>query len=172
MAEPFDLSEEQVYKHIVLKKKADHGDEDNAYYLIIGPGVIFAVDIIREDGPHWSEIALAAYRHYETKELAYVFQFDVVNHVTGEFVKEYLYGIPYSFPRIAPVDMYLREWGPDLDESKYHALLATPNVRGSVALLLGSFVPGTMHIPHIHTWFKKHQLNTCISIAPLPASEE
>lgn len=166
---PGVLSEEQVYKYIVLKKQAGHGGEENAYYLIIGPGVIFAIDIKRTDGPHWSEIALAAYRQYETEELKFVFQFEVVNYVTVRFITEVLYNRPDCLVDGTRANRNIVVWGPDLNEPEYHALLATPNIRGSVALLLGGFVRGTMHIPHIITWSgHDSKLNICIFIAPLP----
>jgi hypothetical protein len=55
--------------------------------ILFSPGCIFARAGYRKDGPNWSEIALAIYRHFETEDLGYVFQVNVANDDTKDLVK-------------------------------------------------------------------------------------
>jgi hypothetical protein len=50
---------------------------------------IFASTSRTLNGPHWSEIAEAAYRPFETENLRHVFQSNVVNDGTVEHMETY-----------------------------------------------------------------------------------
>jgi hypothetical protein len=134
----------------------------NDYVFVVGPGVICALFSDRYDGPHWSEIALAVYRHYETEELKYVFRVHVVNDKTHDFVGDLYTKFDYDWP-----NMQARNW--ERGSHEYSGLLATPNVRGVVALMLGEFARGTRYVPYVMTWTDNYQkrgrLHMCIPIS-------
>ncbi|KAJ5915516.1 hypothetical protein N7466_011449 [Penicillium verhagenii] len=144
------LSTGRKYTRVVLRQrrrssKSGCGTTRNDYVLQTGPGVICALDSRRIDGPHWSDIAIATYRKYETEDLRYVFRVNVNNPVTTATVCDiYLQnGLP------AP-DARCRAWCHGTPE--YQAILSTPNARGVSALVLGGFERGTKWIPTIITW--------------------
>ncbi|KAJ5628202.1 hypothetical protein N7490_010430 [Penicillium lividum] len=138
------------YTRIVLRQrrrpsKSGGGKTENSYLLQTGPGVIFALESKRIDGPHWSEIALAAYRSYEVKKLRYVFRVNVINPITTAIVREIYAKNHCQWP-----DRRRECWWHGTPE--YQAILSTPNARGVAALVLGGFERGTRYIPVIMTW--------------------
>ncbi|KAJ6013352.1 hypothetical protein N7540_007943 [Penicillium herquei] len=142
----YNLSDDRKYKMVVIQKS----DDDfliNDYYLMTGPGVIFSLNCHREDGPHWSEIVSAAYRHYETAgvDLRYVFRVNVVNPTTSLLISRL-----YRANGLAWPDPELMHWRYDTPE--YRAILSTPNGRGVAALVIGGFERGTKYISEIITW--------------------
>lgn len=116
----------------------------NEYILQVGPVCIFALLSCRVNGPHWSDIALAVYYHYETEDLRYVFRVDVVNDITRSLVTKNLYSARNG---LRWPDIVMRAWRHDIPE--YTALWSTPNARGVAGLVLGGF---TKYVPEIVTW--------------------
>ncbi|KAJ5663954.1 hypothetical protein N7507_004685 [Penicillium longicatenatum] len=142
------ISTKRRYTRVTLRQRRrskSGGKTKNDYVLQTGPGVIFALESQRTDGPHWSDIALAAYRTYEAEDLRFVFRVNVINPLTTAIVR----------------DAYLRNsrrW-PDRHRSywwhgspAYQAIMSTPNARGVAALVLGGYERGTRWIPVIITW--------------------
>lgn len=149
MAATVGLSVRDEYKTVEVMKKVrlDSGHVDyNDYLMQVGPGVIFALFSCRVDGPHWSEVALAVYRHYETEDLRYVFRVDVVNDHAVDLVTNRLY-VPDNGLRWP--DHEARVWEQATPE--FRALLSTPPVRGVAGLVLGGF-KGTKRISGVTTW--------------------
>ncbi|KAJ5577920.1 uncharacterized protein N7459_006884 [Penicillium hispanicum] len=150
MVSDLDLPIHHHYKIITILKKA-RVESDKAYYndyvIQVGPGVIFALFSTRVNGPHWSEIALAVYRHYETADLRYVFRVDVVNDAAVELIANQLYtpANGLQWPDHEP-----KVWEQGTPE--YRALLSTPPVRGVASVALGGFDRGAKHISGITTW--------------------
>lgn len=160
--------DQTIYKGISLQREYTGGDRVlfNDYDILVGPGVIFAVYSERYDDPHWSGIELAVYRHFETEGLKYVFRFNVTNTETSDFVTKSLYSL--SNDKDWP-SMNLMQW--ELVSPKYHALLATPIVRGVVGFLLEGFPRESPCIPCILTWVDDNGgLNMCIPIPLVPLS--
>lgn len=118
------LPSAQVYKWLVLAK--DH----NNYVILFGPGCIFARAGYRKNRPNCSEIALVVYRHFETEDLGYVFQANVVNEDNKDLVKRMCERNGFKYrSRGARVWKY--------GTSHYRAIWATPNARGVAGLVLG-----------------------------------
>ena len=151
MAASVGLPIDPCYKDVSVQKRVqlESGGEyyHNEYLMRIGPGVIFSLFSNRMNGPHWSEIALAVYRHYETEELRYVFRVDVVNHAAVDFVTKHLYTLQND---LTWPDYEAKVWEPG--SSEYRALLSTPPVRGVAALVLGGYERDTKHIAGVATW--------------------
>lgn len=143
----YGLSTESKYTRVVLGKqrRSSVGTTENEYVLQTGPGVIFALESKRTDGPHWSDIALAAYRFYEAEELRFVFRVNVINPVTTAIVDEVYFRNSRRWP-----DRSRSYWLHGTPE--YQAILSTPNARGVAALILGGFERGTLWVPVIVTW--------------------
>ncbi|KAJ5727177.1 hypothetical protein N7493_004997 [Penicillium malachiteum] len=143
----YKLSGKKKYKMVVIQK-SDRYFLTNDYFLLTGPGVIFSLNCHREDGPHWSEIVSAAYRHYETAgvDLRYVFRVNVVNPITTLLISRL-----YRENGLAWPDTELVHW--DYDTPEYRAILSTPNGRGVAALVIGGLGErGTKYISEIITW--------------------
>lgn len=138
---------DRSYRRVLLRKATRMPDGSyawNKYVLVVGPGVIFATLSRRYDGPNWSEIALAVYRHFETESIRYVFRVDVMNGDAEDLVRYHLHepGSGLRFEQGTP-----RAWSHGTPE--YQALLGTVNCRGVAALVLGEFDRGTKKIPEI-----------------------
>ncbi|KAJ5096939.1 hypothetical protein N7456_007660 [Penicillium angulare] len=115
----------------------------NDYFLQTGPGVLFSLSSRRSYGWHWSEVALAAYRQYETAELRYVFRVDVTNAFTLRTVARIYQMNGKTWP-----SPFCWSYG----TPEYQALLSTPNGRGVAALVIGGYEAGTRFISQICTW--------------------
>ncbi|KAJ5729284.1 uncharacterized protein N7483_003792 [Penicillium malachiteum] len=142
----YNLSDDRNYKQVVIQQS--HGTFwINDYYLLTGPGVVFSLNCHREDGPHWSEIVSAAYRHYQTTgvDLRYVFRVNVVNPTTLLLISRLYRANGLAWPHSKRV-----RWKYDTPE--YQAILSTPNGRGVAALAIGGFKRGTRYISEIITW--------------------
>ncbi|KAJ5987034.1 hypothetical protein N7451_011399 [Penicillium sp. IBT 35674x] len=142
-----NLSAERKYTRVILgQQRQSSGDTtENEYLLQTGPGVIFALESKRTDGPHWSDIALSAYRFYETENLRFVFRVNVINRLTTAIVDEVYFRNSRRWP-----DRRRSYWMHGTPE--YQAILSTPNARGVAALILGGYERGTRWIPAIVTW--------------------
>lgn len=142
------LPNKQVYRLITVRKittGCDGCPSMNQYDIMVGPGCIFALVSVRCDGPNWSEIALAVYRHFQTEQLRYVFRVNVVNYEAKETVKQLYPELGLQWPDYEP-----RVWAHGTSE--YTTLLGTVNVRGVAALVLGGFDRGTKTIRKVYTW--------------------
>ncbi|KAJ5082151.1 hypothetical protein N7532_011194 [Penicillium argentinense] len=161
MAMALDLPGESIYRDISFMKVST---SKNNYSFVIGPGVICSCYASRTDGPHWSEIALALYRHFHAEELKYVFRIHVINQKTFDVVKNLHYKFGYEWP-----SPQVRHWEGGSPEC--NSLLATPNVRGVAALMLGEYPRGTSYISRVTTWTENSGLgrpvglHMCIHIA-------
>ncbi|KAJ6109564.1 hypothetical protein N7486_001799 [Penicillium sp. IBT 16267x] len=128
------ISTKRRYTRVVLRQRRrgskSGGKTKNDYLLQTGPGVIFALESKRIDGPHWSDIALAAYRFYEAEELRCVFRVNVNNPVTTAIVRDIYLRNNRRWP-----DRLRSYWWHGTQE--YQAILSTPNARGVVALIFG-----------------------------------
>ena len=143
----YDLSTERKYTRVTVGQRGGSSESitENEYLLQTGPGVIFALESKRTNGPHWSDIALAAYRLYETEDLRFVFRVNVMNPVTTAIVDEIYFRESRRWP-----DRCRSYWMHGTPE--YQTILSTPNARGVAALILGGFERRTRWIPVIVTW--------------------
>ncbi|KAJ5903998.1 hypothetical protein N7504_006381 [Penicillium tannophilum] len=141
-----NLSTERKYTRVILgQRRQSSGGTENEYLLQTGPGAIFALESKRTDGPHWSDIALAVYRFYETEDLRFVFRVNVINRLTTAIVDEVYFRNGRRWP-----DRRRSYWMHGTPE--YQAILSTPNAKGVAALILGGYERGTRWIPAIVTW--------------------
>lgn len=165
----FGLPTGPCYRRIDLRKATQQDDGSfvwNRHVIMVGRGVIFALISSRYDGPNWSDIALAVYRHFHTAPLRYVFRVDVINSDAHSLARYHLYGrgTGRQFTEGTPL-----AWRHGTAE--YQALLGTVNGRGAAALVLGGFERGTKTIPEIYTFANPFQmLQMVLPIADIDAS--
>ncbi|KAK9848453.1 hypothetical protein MYU51_016683 [Penicillium brevicompactum] len=144
---------DQYRKFEIQGPPVPEDDEPNEYTHCTGPGVIFAQDIARYDGPHWNDIALGQYAmDFSIDSLRHIYFCDVINQNTREFVVGVLYR------NILPVPW--RDWSPDEDVQRfweygtpeYQGILGTTFGKGVCALLISAFPRGDFMIGRVVTW--------------------
>lgn len=144
---------DQYRKSEIQGPPVPEDDEPNEYTHCTGPGVIFAQDIARYDGPHWNDIALGQYAmDFSIDSLRHIYFCDVINQNTREFVVGVLYR------NILPVPW--RDWSPDEDVQRfweygtpeYQGILGTTFGKGVCALLISAFPRGDFMIGRVVTW--------------------
>ncbi|CAG7960863.1 unnamed protein product [Penicillium salamii] len=127
-------------------------------------GAIVAAAIMRYHGPHWSEIALAHYRHVypDINTLKYVYVANIVNKETAPYVREILYNDESIKPTDEPAARY---WVHDSNE--YQCLLGTAIGKGVASMVLGAWPRGTHRIKQIKSYFVKRCLHLRFDIVEI-----
>lgn len=155
-AKQLGISTKPIYKTVSLFKLVkDSAESDYSDYIIqVGPGVIVSQLSSRFLGPHWSDVALAVYKQYETAPLKYVFRVDITNEIVERLISEEIYSVKTG---LEWPDSIRREW--QIGTCEYNALLGTPLGRGVVALVLRGYDRGTKHISSISTFSDEHKVS-------------
>jgi hypothetical protein len=156
VAKQLGISTEPIYKTVTLFKLVkDNAESDYSDYIIqVGPGVIVSQLSSRFMGPHWSDVALAVYKQYETAPLKHVFRVDITNEIVERLISEDIYSVKTA---LAWPDSIQREW--KIGTCEYKALLGTPLGLGVVALVLRGYDRGTKFISSISTFSDDHKVS-------------
>lgn len=155
-AKQLGIATKPIYKTVSLFKLVkDSAESDYSDYIIqVGPGVIVSQLSSRFLGPHWSDVALAVYKQYETAPLKYVFRVDITNEIVERLISEEIYSVKTG---LEWPDSIRREW--QIGTCEYKALLGTPLGRGVVALVLRGYDRGTKLISSISTFSDEHKVS-------------
>lgn len=156
VAKQLGISTEPIYKTVSLFKLVkDSAESDYSDYIIqVGPGVIVSQLSSRFLGPHWSDVALAVYKQYESAPLKYVFRVDITNEIAERLISDEIYSVKTG---LTWPDSVRREW--QIGTCEYKALLGTPLGRGVVALVLRGYDRGTKFISSISTFSDEHKVS-------------
>ncbi|CAG8089327.1 unnamed protein product [Penicillium salamii] len=128
--------------------------EPNEYCHLTAKGVIFAMDINRTDGMHWSDVAVSQYvMDNPIDTLRSIYFHDVINLDTKRFFTEELYPQRIGM-RFDARDNYEAEqpmtWS--FGTPEYQGILGTTFGKGVCALLATYFPRGTVSIARIVSW--------------------
>jgi hypothetical protein len=156
VAKQLGISTEPIYKTVSLFKLVkENAESDYSDYIIqVGPGVIVSQLSSRFMGPHWSDVALAVYKQYETAPLKYVFRVDITNEIVERLISEEIYSVKTG---LGWPDSVQREW--QISTCEYKALLGTPLGRGVVALVLRGYDRGKKLISSISTFSDEQKVS-------------
>ncbi|KAJ5883888.1 uncharacterized protein N7473_010774 [Penicillium subrubescens] len=156
VAKQLGISTEPIYKTVSLFKLVkENAESDYSDYIIqVGPGVIVSQLSSRFMGPHWSDVALAVYKQYETAPLKYVFRVDITNEIVERLISEEIYSVKTG---LRWPDSVQREW--QISTCEYKALLGTPLGRGVVALVLRGYDRGKKLISSISTFSDEQKVS-------------
>ncbi|KAF3398035.1 hypothetical protein F1880_005759 [Penicillium rolfsii] len=156
VAKQLGLPTGPIYKTVSLFKLVkDNAESDYSDYIIqVGPGVIVSQLSSRFFGPHWSDVALAVYKQYETAPLKYVFRVDITNEIVERLISQEVYSAKMG---LEWPDSVRREW--QMGTCEYRALLGTPLGCGVVALVLRGYDRGTKLVSSISTFSDAHKVS-------------
>ncbi|CAG8898770.1 unnamed protein product [Penicillium egyptiacum] len=147
----------QHYRHSSLIR--DKVIDVSSYVHYIVEGAIIAQEIFRKEGPYWSDIALALYKHdAQIDTLRYVFMLHVENDETIALVGKVLYRqhrLPGPENRATTPEIHT--WR--MRTADFERILGTQLGRAVSRLVLAAWPVGTHHIPRIHTWFLSSHLH-------------
>lgn len=168
---------ELVFSQILARKsrqgpQGPHGDlnDENAYDMIFGEGIMIAEGIFRCDGPRFSEVARAMFQEAaEPQTLRHFYVCDIVNINTRQFVREMLYTRRNGLDR-PPGYEAPRVWHYNTPE--YQGILGTRIGKCAAYLVLEVFPRGTRYIARIMTWDHACSTQMRFDIEPIPASAE
>lgn len=124
----------------------------NDYMHMTTEGAIFAMDISRDGGPHWCEIAAAQYTmDFRLEGLRHIYFHHVINEDTKRFVVNKIYAplMPEGFAHSREADTQL-VWA--LGTPEYQGLMGTTFGKGVAALLLTYFPRGSVIVSRVVTW--------------------
>lgn len=155
------LPTDTSYRQIRIRKSGRHpvrGEARNDYLHYTARGVLIAMDIVRVDGPHWSDIALAQYTlDHPVDTLKHIFFHHVINNDTRDFFISQLYprrsrlqfGDSHLPAALVPV-----VWNYGTPE--YQAILGTAFGKSVCALLISAFPRGTVCVARVVSWMDHH----------------
>ncbi|KAJ5669465.1 hypothetical protein N7462_010535 [Penicillium macrosclerotiorum] len=139
----------------VKDKQWEDGDPGVLYNYVtafVYPGVLVLSTLIRRNGPHVSEVALAIYQAYypdHSIPLRYVFVTNVVEDATVACFEDPIFcTVNLNFS-----DKHTQEpIGWPLGTEQYDLALGTPIGAFVAAIVIGAFARGTHRISKIWTW--------------------
>lgn len=140
------------------------------YTHFTAKGVIFAMDIMRDGGYHWSDIAVAQYTmDHRIETLRHIYFHHVINEDTHGFVVNKLYAprMPAGFSRSPEAERQIT-WS--LGTAEYQGLLGTVFGKAVAALLINYFPRGTVIVSRIVTW-RARDLHMRFDIQPITPTQ-
>ncbi|KAJ5967957.1 hypothetical protein N7501_004205 [Penicillium viridicatum] len=156
----------KVYRYSKMNRRGNLSRVPTYEHYIV-EGAIIAKSISRRgQGPQWTDIALALYKHeVDINTLRYVYYTTVENKQTQPLVGKVLYR-DHNFDGAGTrAGTTIRIW--NMHTPEFQQILGTQLGRATARLVLAAWPRGTHQITRINTWFWSGNLHMRFDIEPI-----